>query len=374
MTITVFRDIEKCNDLTSMFLDINGQEYTLYHRENNVLLNYDIAIDTPTDTYPEVNYKIFLQLDIWDNFENQGWANANNSRRDMYAISNAWDPNYESDKIIYNDFLFNRTKAYYQNYAFSQSTKLWYYQDRSAYSIPTQDVNLKTKIFIGPNKTWPLELQSTIYQTDNYQERNIKYRPKIFQKLVELENLGHIGNSHVNKQYFLIPHFVYPNFCAVTELHLVSNRSKLVDQSIKTSQLNYSPPHNAYYEDTFISIYGETIEYGTTIAPTEKTYDPLIKGHFILPFSCSGFIKFLRNKGFWFPEFIDYSYDEIVNDEKRFECYLKEVDRLLGMSLDNWQQHWVDNAEIRRHNQTVFETTPYDRVNLHQLINFAKNP
>jgi hypothetical protein len=370
--ITVYRDIDKLHDLSPMFLDINAQSYKIHYPCNNELEEYDISIDPPPPgNYASVKFKVHLQLDIWDNFENQGWTHTQ-TNPNTCVITNAWDPNYTSDKVIYNDFLFNRTKAYYQNYAFSQSTKLWYYQDRSAYSIPTQDVNLKTKIFIGPNKTWPLELQSTIYQTDNYQERNIKYRPKIFQKLVELENLGHIGNSHVNKQYFLIPHFVYPNFCAVTELHLVSNRSKLVDQSIKTSQLNYSPPHNAYYEDTFISVYGETIEYGTTIAPTEKTYDPLIKGHFILPFSCSEFIKFLKIKGFRFPEFIDYSYDEITNDEKRFECYSKEVDRLLAMPLDTWQQHWVDYVEIRLHNQHIFETTPYDRVDLHQLINFAK--
>jgi hypothetical protein len=361
MTITVFRDIEKYNDLTSMFLDINGQEYTLYHQENNVLLNYDIAIDDPTDTHPEVNYKIFLQLDIWNNFENQGWANANNSRRGMYVISNAWDPNYVSDKIIYNDFLFNRTKAYYQDYTFSQDTKLWYHRSKQAYSIPDQSVDLKTKIFVGPNNTWP----------NSY--RNIKFRPQIFQKLIDSTSLGYIGNFRVDPQYFLIPHYFFPGTRSIDQLLISLFDSTLVDQASYYNILGYSPPHNAYYEDTFISIYGETIEYGTTIAPTEKTYDPLIKGHFILPFSCSGFIKFLKTKGFQFPEFINYSYDEVVNDDKRFECYLKEVDRLLAMPLDTWQQHWVDNAEIRRYNQTVFETTPYDRVDLHQLINFAKN-
>jgi hypothetical protein len=357
--ITIFRDIESQYDCSSTFLDINGQEYTLYHRKNNVLLNYDIAINTPTNTYPEVNYKIFLQLDIWDNFENQGWATANNSRREMYVISNAWDPNYTNDKIIYNDFLFNRTKAYYQDYNFSQGTNVWYYQDRSAYSIPNQDVNLKTKIFIGANKTWP----------NSY--RNIKYRPKIFQKLVELENLGHIGNSQVDPNYFLVPHFILPDVNGIDQL---INRpvDKMLIQQSRTNRFGYSPPHNAYYEDTFISIYGETIEYGTTIAPTEKTYDPLIKGHFILPFSCSGFIQFLKTKGFQFPTFIDYGYDEITHDEKRFECYSKEVDRLLAMPLDIWQQHWANTAEIRQYNQTVFETTPYDRVDLHRLINITK--
>lgn len=359
--ITIFRDTESSNDLSPMFFDINGYNYHLYYRKNNVLSEYDIVLDVPNITYPTVKYKIFLQLDIFDNFENQGFANANNSRKEMYVISNAWDSNYISDKVIYNDFLFNRTKAYYQNYTFSPTTKLWYYRTKSAYSIPDQDVNLKTKIFVGPNNTWP----------NTY--RTIKYRPQIFERLMQSILIGYIGNYRVDPSYFLIPNYLYPEIKSVNQLLLLPVDSTLLNQASRHNQFGYSPPHNAYYEDTFISVYGETIEYGTTVAPTEKTYDPLIKGHFILPFSCPGFIEFLKTKGFKFPTFIDYSYDSETNDNKRFNKYITEVDRLFAISLSDWQQHWTDNADLRAHNQKIFEITPYDRVDLHQLINLAKN-
>ena len=130
----------------------------------------------------------------------------------------------------------------------------------------------------------------------------------------------------------------------------------------------YNPPHNEYYKNTFISIYGETIEFGSTIAVTEKTYDPLIKGHFVLPFSNSGFIAYLKSKGFRFPEFINYAYDSIVNDDLRFEHYTQEMRRLLELSIDAWQQLWQDNFDIIQHNRDKFVSGPYDQVDLTKYL------
>jgi hypothetical protein len=130
----------------------------------------------------------------------------------------------------------------------------------------------------------------------------------------------------------------------------------------------YCPPHNAYYQDTFISIYGETIEVGDIILATEKTYDPLIKGHFILPFSTSGFINQLRQKGIQFPSFINYSYDEIQDDDRRFNQYQSEIERLLSLSIEIWRQLYDDNIEILHQNQLWFYLKDYERVDLTKFI------
>ena len=122
------------------------------------------------------------------------------------------------------------------------------------------------------------------------------------------------------------------------------------------------PAHNEYYAQSFISIYGETIEYGSTIAVTEKTYDPLIKGHFILPFSTVGFVDYLKGIGFRFPEFIDYHYDTVADDDTRFGHYTQEVCRLLTLDLDTWRQHWNDNIDIIEHNKKLFHLRPYDQI------------
>jgi hypothetical protein len=137
---------------------------------------------------------------------------------------------------------------------------------------------------------------------------------------------------------------------------------------LKISQGMYDPPHNEYYRNTFISIYGETIEFGNTIVVTEKTYDPLIKGHFVLPFSTNGFIRHLENLGFQLPNFIDYSYDTICDDDARYQAYTLEIDRLMNMDLEMWRQLYKDNYSIIHHNQLIFHEKPYDRINFYNYL------
>ena len=101
---------------------------------------------------------------------------------------------------------------------------------------------------------------------------------------------------------------------------------------------------------------------------TEKTWDPLIKGHFILPFSCCNFIQRLRDIGIKMPAFIDYSYDTEPDNERRWQLYSAEIDRLLTMDLDTWRQHWNDNLGLLLANQRYFSNRDYDLVNLAQLL------
>ncbi len=49
----------------------------------------------------------------------------------------------------------------------------------------------------------------------------------------------------------------------------------------------FSPPSNVYYNSSVLSIYVETLIYKgwhDTMCATEKTFTPLVKGHFIMPF------------------------------------------------------------------------------------------
>jgi hypothetical protein len=101
---------------------------------------------------------------------------------------------------------------------------------------------------------------------------------------------------------------------------------------------------------------------------TEKTFDPLIKGHFILPF---GTYKFIENTklhyGFEFPNFIDYSYDLIEDDAQRYYAYSREVERLLTIPIDTWREHWNNYNILRTANQQIFFDRPYHRIDLSQV-------
>ena len=136
------------------------------------------------------------------------------------------------------------------------------------------------------------------------------------------------------------------------------------------SPIGFRPPHDQYYQDSFISIYGETLEYGSTFTSTEKTFSPLIKGHFVLPYGTYKFIENIKKcYGFQFPEFIDYSYDNIANDAQRYRAYSAEIERLLAIPIDVWREHWRNNLVLIKANQQIFRDRPYHRINLAQVDN-----
>jgi hypothetical protein len=204
----------------------------------------------------------------------------------------------------------------------------------------------KKKIFVSPGKTY---------------SNQRKYRSLLVSKIRNYNNLGYVGNWDDNPDLCLYSQAEFPE--AHTNIHALENETRPMWDT-----WGYSPPHVEYYKNTFISIYGETIEYGNTVMITEKTWDPLIKGHFVLPFSCCNFIQRLRDVGIQLPEFIDYSYDREPDADRRWQLYSAEVDRLLAMDLDTWRQHWNDNLDLLLANQQYFHTRDYDRVDLAKLL------
>jgi hypothetical protein len=323
------------------FFDLNnpGQyEYLTnsYSGPVDILLQNHIAWQPNVlDNY---NYKILLFLDTRHNHENQ-IKYQRNRQGNRYFITNAIDPTVNDEpNILFNDYLFNRTKAYYSGYEFS-SSDVWYFCCRAEYTIPDKhDPLLKNKIFVAPtnvrNFATPGAGGHQIYRN----------RLKNFLKNNYLD-IGYLGS---------------PRDTSVGEL---------ICNTIDHTGGGYRPPANTYYEDSFISIYGETIEHGTTFAATEKTFDPLIKGHFILPFSNYKFINFIKQQyGFRFPDFIDYSYDNIESDNLRYLRYCDEVDRLMTIDIDAWRQLWIDNIDLIKHNRQIFFDRPYHRTDITSLL------
>ena len=119
---------------------------------------------------------------------------------------------------------------------------------------------------------------------------------------------------------------------------------------------------NHYYNSSYISIYIETITTGVyTKTITEKTWDPLIKGHFILPYGYSGLVKDIQSYGFIIPEWIDYSYDQELDDHRRWEKYEQSVKRILKKFPEVDELYQKDKT-ILEHNRNLFFTRPYDTL------------
>ena len=138
----------------------------------------------------------------------------------------------------------------------------------------------------------------------------------------------------------------------------VSNRSRNITLEDNTVFGAYSPVPNTFYEDTYFSTYVESnCTQRDLIHITEKTFEPLIKGHAILPFTNPGAIKRLQDMGFKMANFINYSFDSVDIAEERFAQVQDEFLKLLDMDLDTL---YKENQLIFEHNQNCINTIPYD--------------
>jgi len=158
--------------------------------------------------------------------------------------------------------------------------------------------------------------------------------------------------------------------------HVLSN---LESQLSWTKVESNKPIHNYYYKYSTLSIFLESqvLQRSRTdeITPrhvTEKTWFPIIKGHFILPFATPNFVQELQDTyRLKFPDWIDYSYEHELNDANRWSLYIREVKRLLNLGSDNLFELKKKDVEILQHNREVaqnFDGRPYP-----QLIDFCKH-
>jgi hypothetical protein len=139
----------------------------------------------------------------------------------------------------------------------------------------------------------------------------------------------------------------------------ISNRSRGIYLEGNSVVGAFNPPDNIFYTDSYISIYVESNCAATDLLHiTEKTFDPLVKGHIILPFSNPGTISRLKKLGFEFAPFVEYHYDAIENVHERFNALQAEFMRLLELDIPRLYNHC---REIFMHNQRVLFDTPYDR-------------
>jgi len=338
----------------NMWLDLNETEYEFV--DNGPV---DIVLWTHPVRYEDIigiDARIYIHLDLSHATDDKiiGWNNlgwTHHSPRN-YVILECADPTVNNPRILSNLFIFNRSKAYYSNRKFKNDSHRWYYMDPRDFELQSiSSAKDKTRVYLTACKlTRP----------------NVPFRDKLSDLLdKKFSDLGYLGNWKYHQE-----------IDRWTGKGLYSNRftpeatkvADIVQTNFITSDLGYSPVHNAYYNETFISVYGETLEIGTTQLVTEKTYDPLIKGHFILPFSTAGFIDLVKSQGFRLPEFINYEYDLISDPDQRWQAYQQELERLLSFSMDEWRQHWIDNLDILHYNRNIFTEQDYDRVDLTQLL------
>lgn len=147
--------------------------------------------------------------------------------------------------------------------------------------------------------------------------------------------------------------------------------------SKKTSGSWY-PVADQYYNTSYVNVYVESMvdsgecSVGELITVSEKTFDPLIKGNFILPFSTCNFVELLtKYYGFKFPDWIDYSYEKYEDFDQRLYYFLEEVKRINTLPIEKLHEYYLRDKYILEHNRQVFIDRPYD--SLHDKVLHCMN-
>lgn len=251
--------------------------------------------------------------------------------------------NRENEEDIFYDFLWNRQKAYFTDWnKFNLDDRVW-----------TWGSNIKmyglTKIFKFPDG----------------------------KKILCPNRIQHIDGKMAEHHRFICRKKL-AEFLKDQDVFISDPANNLVldpeQEEIKGALMGgrsgtWYPVANQIYNSSYVSAYIETITMSSSMSfkyktITEKTWDPLIKGHFILPFGYMGLIDDIKSYGFWLPDWIDYSYDKIYDDDIRFIQYLNSVKKVLELDNDLLKLKFNESIEKLYRNRLIFWQRPYDNLYL----------
>jgi hypothetical protein len=236
-------------------------------------------------------------------------------------------------RLLYYDSMWDICKLYFTEYdrITNPHDRLWTeYTTKDIYNVPEIKKSGEKKFF------------SMAYVHSLMHPRN-RFRAALTEQLYEFADEGYLGTENSR---------IMPN----------NPSQNIIDRMNNKSAGFWYPAADEYYQNTYLSIYVETITNSMheVRCVTEKTFEPLIKGNFILPFGYRGMIQDIKEYGFIMPNWINYHYDTIADDEMRFQYFLYEVDAALGKSKEHLHELYLSDKHILEHNRKIFYDRPYD--------------
>ena len=155
------------------------------------------------------------------------------------------------------------------------------------------------------------------------------------------------------------------NYDIIKNLHLtIPHTLDCENTSTFNNVAGWSDKTTIAHETSYFYIASETYMNGSFKFFTEKIFKPLANFQPFLFLSFPGALKELKRLGFkTFSPFIDESYDDELDEIKRFNLIYNEIARLCSMSkedLHNW--YWnMEEILIHNHNHilTLYQTDPY---------------
>lgn len=248
----------------------------------------------------------------------------------------------EHPDLVYYDMMYARSKLYYIEYEnHDMNKRVWtYYSSKKMYELSEIKKTPNPKHYLAPMRTYDNNSHFSDVSRIKYRKQLRDFLPKDKGYVSDLlQGVVLIPQEHEDN---IVNYFASPenNYAGGT----------------------WYPVHNDYYNDSLVSIYVESITYGTEVTSlTEKTFDPLIKGHFVLPFGYKGLVQDILSYGFILPNWLDYSYDD-YDDDCRWEKYLESVSKYINTPIEELVRHVHDDMCILQHNRAVFYDRPKDSL------------
>lgn len=226
----------------------------------------------------------------------------------------------------------------FENYKFD-----WHLATKS---IETQ--KLKNKNLLNKNSTFnkPNKFHFPIRR---FREYRIKLLEQLFlydENFIKNNTISYDLDCENNKDSIL---YLDKKF----KKYLLKNKKQIIDVDGVESICGYSAEYKEPYENSYITIVTETIFKEKYNYISEKTWKPIAHQHPFIMVGKPGILKYLREIGFkTFSPFIDESYDDEIDTEKRFKMIIDEIKRLDSLSkkeLDNMIESLNESLEYNQH-------------------------
>jgi hypothetical protein len=134
-----------------------------------------------------------------------------------------------------------------------------------------------------------------------------------------------------------------------------------LDIDLAVNQVDPVESTNYYYENTYFSVVSETTFYYSDLLHnsrflTEKIFKPILHKHPFLIVSIPKSLEVLKKLGYkTFSPYIDESYDQEMDDNKRMMMIIKEIERLCTLSDTDLELFLIESRKICEFNYNVLK-------------------
>jgi hypothetical protein len=182
--------------------------------------------------------------------------------------------------------------------------------------------------------------------------RAIRYHRVIFIINLFEKNLIDSGLISINKIHHI------PDDINEKTKKFIDERTPMVIDTMP--ELKYNLAINITIEDfkrTFISVVTETLVDNGTLFFSEKIWKPIMVGHPFMVYGNKDSLKYLKSLGFkTFDKWIDESYDNEPDRDKRCELIVNELEKFSLKSLDELKKLREEMFEVCNFNYNHFKS------------------